>query len=99
MNIITVIPNPFKFDDDSSDTDESGKLRSSRLLDEGDVSTSEFRRIKSRNLSKLFLNNVMVFLFITGIAIALLTICKLLKNKFEFCNDVNEKNYSYMIKL
>ncbi|KAL4472804.1 hypothetical protein ABPG73_006867 [Tetrahymena malaccensis] len=100
MNILSVIPNPIKLQSsqNSNQNKISNQLQSQRILDEN-PSSSELRRIESINLSNLFLNDILIYLFITGTFIIIIAICKLLSKKFTSFIEIDEKKYSYIIKL
>ncbi|KAL4495395.1 hypothetical protein ABPG73_022440 [Tetrahymena malaccensis] len=98
MNILSLIPSPI-FQGSQSNNNNSNKYTDKRILDQNNASSSDFRRLNSIQLSKLFLSDFIKFLAIVASLIIFLGITKSLRNKFEFCSEVNEKNISYLIKL
>ncbi|KAL4488917.1 hypothetical protein ABPG72_005704 [Tetrahymena utriculariae] len=100
MNILSIIPNPIKSlnSQNSNQNKTSNYLQSQRILEEN-ASSSELRKIESINLTNLFLGDSLIYLFITGIFIIILAICKLLSKKFVFFSEIEEKKYSFVIKL
>ncbi|KAL4488915.1 hypothetical protein ABPG72_005702, partial [Tetrahymena utriculariae] len=101
MNFINLIPSPLNLEtqNDSQTSNSQNKLNSKRSLSESDVSSNNIKLLRSQNLSKIFLNNIIIYVIIIGITIAILAICKLLKSKFKICETIDSKNRSYIIRL
>ncbi|KAL4496450.1 hypothetical protein ABPG72_014680 [Tetrahymena utriculariae] len=100
MNILSLIPSPIFQGSQSNNNDSAqNKYTDKRILDQTNASSSDFRKLNSFNLSQLFLSDFIKFLAIASSLIIFLVIAKSLRNRFEFCNEVNEKSFSYLIKL
>ncbi|KAL4461137.1 hypothetical protein ABPG73_001250 [Tetrahymena malaccensis] len=107
MNIINLFPSPLQSLDEEPVEDNSNKndgsnqqnqqLKNKRALSEDVLLENDLKIIHSKNFSKQFIKNVIVYIFLlVGLLLVLKTIT-IISKKITFFSKYCEKKYSYLI--